>query len=46
MEPKTSFVIEQPLVDEKNDNSCTVAYYEVGCEKDNQREKLINSVVM
>jgi len=37
LEPKTSFLIEEPLVDEKNENSCAVAYYEVGVQGDDLR---------
>ena len=32
-----SFLIEQPLEDKTNENSCIVAYYEVGVQGDEQK---------
>ena len=30
LEPKTSYIIEEPLQDKSNENSCAMVYYEVG----------------
>lgn len=41
-----SFLIERPLQDKNNENSCIVTYYEVGIEGDDLKQKLTNSIVM
>lgn len=41
-----SFLIEQPLQDASNENSCIVTYYEVGIQGDDLKQKLTNSIVM
>jgi len=46
IEDGLSFLIEQPLEDKTNENSCTVTYYEVGVQGDDLKQKLTNSIVM
>ena len=42
----SSFVYKVPLADEKNENSCTITYYEVGPVQDNLKLKLTNNIMM
>jgi len=46
LDKKQCFVIEEPLADEKNENSCVIAYYEVGVKQDDLKLDLVNRVVM
>ena len=46
LEDGHSFLIEQPLEDKRNENSCIVTYYEIGVHGDELRQKLTNSIVM
>jgi len=39
-------LIEQPLTDEKNENSCSIVYYEVGIQGDDPKMFLINAIIM
>ena len=46
LESGTSFLIEDPLTDEKNENSCSTVYYEVGVYGDDLKTKLTNAIIM
>lgn len=46
LESGTSFLIEEPLADEKNENSCSTVYYEVGVQGDDLKMKLTNAIIM
>jgi insulysin len=46
LDNKISYHIEIPLIDEKNDNSCNLTYYEVGPVKMDYKTKVLNQVVM
>lgn len=40
--PNTHHLLEIPLVDQTNENSCLVAYFEAGLEGNDIRRKLIH----
>ena len=46
LDDKVSYHLEVPLVDEKNDNSCNLTYYEVGPIRNDYKTKVLNQVVM
>ena len=41
-----SYLIEMPLIDDKNDNSCTVTYYETGPIQENLKMRMTNQIMM
>jgi insulysin len=46
LDNKVSYHIELPLIDDKNDNSCNLTYYEVGPVKTDLKLRMCNMVVM
>lgn len=40
--PNSSYLLESPLVDRSNENSCLISYFEAGLEGNNIRKKLIH----
>lgn len=42
----TATLLNMPLEDKTNENSCTLTYYEVGTIKDDYRQSYINEVMM
>ena len=41
-----AFVLEKPLVDKTNENSCIISYYEIGLEEKDLRNKMTAMVIM
>ena len=41
-----SFVVEAPLQDKTNENSCNISYFEVGAAGDDLKKKLTLSIIM
>jgi hypothetical protein len=46
LDNQVAYHIEIPLIDDKNDNSCNLTYYEVGPIKDNLKMRMTNMIVM
>ena len=46
LKDNTNFLLELPLDDKKNENSCLVSYFECGLEGMDLKTKLIHSVMM
>jgi insulysin len=46
LSPKVTHLLEIPLADAENENSCVFSYFEAGVEGKDLRKKLIHRVVM